>query len=80
MSDIVAVLKNLLESYLVELLILLVGWVLLSELYTGKVRARYGRIFTRRDNPFRYWFWILFQAVALAGLILAWWIGFDFKF
>jgi hypothetical protein len=80
MSDIVAMVIKFLESYLVEILIVLVGWVLLSELYTGKVTARYGRIFTRNDNPFRYWFWILFQALALALLIWSWTIGYDFNF
>jgi hypothetical protein len=80
MTDIVALIVSFLESYLLEILILIVGWALISELFSGKVRARYGRIFTRRDNPFRYWFWILFQAIALVGLIAAWWIGFDFDF
>jgi len=80
MSDIVAMLIRFLEAYLLEILIVVVGWVLLSELYTGKVKARYGRTFTRQDNPFRYWFWILFQAIALAGLLWAWMLGFDFSF
>lgn len=80
MSDILAMVIKFLESYLLEILIVAVGWVLLSELYTGKIRARYGRTFTRSDNPFRYWFWILFQALALALLIGSWTIGYDFSF
>ncbi len=80
MTEITTALVRFLEAYLVEILIVIVGWVLVSELISGKVTARYGRIFTRQDNPFRYWFWILFQAAALAGLILAWAIGFDFDF
>jgi hypothetical protein len=80
MSDIVALFIKFLESYLLEILIVVVGWVLLSELYTGRVSARYGRTFTRSDNPFRYWFWILFQALALALLMGSWTIGYDFSF
>lgn len=80
MLEIIASLIRFLEAYLVEILILIVGWVLLSELISGKVSARYGRTFTRQANPFRYWFWILFQTVALAGLIFSWAIGFDFDF
>ena len=80
MTDLIATLTRFLESYLLEILIVVVGWVLFSELYSGKVSARYGRTFTRQDNPFRYWFWILFQATALIGLIVGWMIGFDFDF
>jgi len=80
MSDIFAGITQFLESYLLEILILVVAWMIFSDLRSGKIRSRFGRIFTRTDNPFRYWFWILFQAVALAGLLLAWSLGFDFTF
>lgn len=80
MSDIIALLIQFLEAYLLEILIIVVGWVLFSELFSGKVNARYGRTFTRQEHPFRYWFWILFQALALAALIWSWTIGFDFSF
>jgi len=49
-----------------------VGGILLYELYTGEAIARGTRRITRRDTPFRYWFWILLHAVALAILIFAW--------
>lgn len=78
--DLIATLTRFLENYLLEMLIVVVGWILASELRSGRVAARFGRVFTRWDNPFRYWFWIFFQAFAFAGLIAAWYLGFDFDF
>jgi hypothetical protein len=56
---------------------LIVGGMLLYELYAGIAIVMGTRRITRRDNPFRYWFWILFHAAALAALIFAWVIGID---
>ena len=56
---------------------IIVGWMFLSQLYTGKAMVRGTRIITRRNNPVRYWFWIIFYASILAVLIFAWVIGID---
>jgi hypothetical protein len=56
---------------------MIVGWMLLYELYTGKALVNGTRSLTRSGNPFRYWFWILFHAAIVAVLIFAWVIGID---
>lgn len=56
---------------------IIVGWMLLNQLYTGKAIVRGTRNITRSDNPVRYWFWIVFYASVLAALIFAWVIGID---
>jgi len=56
---------------------IIVGWMLLNQLYTGKAIVRGTRTITRRDNPFRYWFWIVFYVATLAALIFAWVISID---
>ncbi len=58
--------------WLLYLSTFVVGGLLLYELYTGEAIVRGTRRITRRDNPFRYWFWILFHAAVLAVLIFAW--------
>ena len=56
---------------------IIVGWMFLSQVYTGKAMVRGTRTITRRDNPVRYWFWIIFYASILAVLIFAWVTGID---
>jgi len=56
---------------------IIVGWMLLNQLYTGRAIVSGTRVITRIDNPLRYWFWIIFYASVLAVLIFAWVIGID---
>lgn len=56
---------------------IIVGGMLLYELYTGKAIVNGTRPITRQANPFRYWFWVVFHAAIVAVLIFAWIAGID---
>jgi len=56
---------------------IVVGGMLLYELFAGKAIVSGTRLITRQANPFRYWFWIVFHAAVVAVLIFAWAIGID---
>ena len=51
--------------------IIVVGWMLLYEVIKGQAVVNGTRRITRKDNPFRYWFWVVFHAAVLAVLLFA---------
>jgi len=51
--------------------ILAVGGMLVYELIKGQAVVNGTRRITRTDNPFRYWFWVVFHAAILAVLLFA---------
>jgi hypothetical protein len=55
--------------------IVVVAGMVLYELYSGEAIVRGTRRITRGDNPFRYWFWVVFHTGILAVLIVAWMSG-----
>jgi len=60
-------------------IVAVVGGMLLYELYTGEALVKGTRSITRLENPFRYWFWIIFHAAILSVLIFAWASGVKFE-
>jgi CBS domain containing-hemolysin-like protein len=75
MADAAAAIGNSLKPYLIQLSTVVVGVMLFYELYSGRAVVAGTRSITRRGNPVRYWFWILFHVAIVAVLVFAWLSG-----
>jgi CBS domain containing-hemolysin-like protein len=75
MAGAAAAIGNSLKPCLIPLSMVVVGVMLLYELYGGRAVMAGTRSITRRGNPFRYWFWMLFHAAIVAVLSFAWLSG-----
>jgi hypothetical protein len=74
MADFMTAIGGFFKTYLIQICTLIVGGMLVYELYTGDAVAG-ARSITRVRNPIRYWFWVLFHAAIVAVLVFAWAIG-----
>ena len=71
MADFMSMIVEFLKTYAIQICTLIVGGMLVYELYTGDAVAG-ARSLTRSANPFRYWFWVMFHAAIVAVLVFAW--------
>ena len=74
MADFMTIIGEFVKTYLIQICTLIVGGMLVYELYTGDAVAG-ARSITRAKNPIRYWIFVLIHAAITAVLIYAWAIG-----
>lgn len=74
MAEVTAAPGDFVKSYLVRIRTLIVGGMLIYELYTGDAVAS-ARSITRARNPIRYWIFVLIHSAITAVLVYAWVIG-----
>jgi hypothetical protein len=74
MADFMAMIADFFKTYLIQICTLIVGGMLVYELYTGDAVAG-ARSITRGRNPIRYWIFVLIHAAITAVLVFAWTLG-----
>ena len=78
MADFMTMIGDFVKTYLIQICTLIVGGMLIYELYTGDAVASAWSI-TRTRNPIRYWIFVLIHAAITVVLVYAWAIGIRVK-